>query len=98
MAPQTRVPVHTVGQKRWFSIPIMVVFETHHARKHGVGSGMAPQTRLPLHIMGPKKCFWIPEMVVFEAHYAKTYSLGSGVALNTHTSAHHGPEKVFFDT
>ena len=39
VAPQTRKPLHTMGQKRCFWIPNMVVFEMHHAKKYAVGSG-----------------------------------------------------------
>ena len=52
-------------------MPKMVVFEAHHVKKYGVGSGVAPQTPLPLHTMGQKSCFWMPKIVVFETHYAK---------------------------
>ena len=67
--PKTRV--HTVGQKTCFWIPKRVVFETHHVKKYGLGSGVAPQTRIPLHTLGQKSCFWRPKMVVFETHHAK---------------------------
>ena len=77
----------------------MVVPETHHAKKYGMGSGVAPQTPIPLHIMGQKRCFWIPELEVFETQHAKKTRHGFwGGAPNTHTFAHHGPEKVFLDT
>ena len=81
VAPQTRIPLHTLGQKRCFWIPKMVVFETHHATKYALGSGVAPQTRISLHTMGQKKCFCVPKMVVFETHHAKKNCVGSGVAL-----------------
>jgi hypothetical protein len=32
VVPQTRIPLHTLAQKRCFWIPKMVVFETHHAK------------------------------------------------------------------
>ena len=71
VAPQTRIPLDTVGLKRCGWVPKMVVFETHHAKTYSLGSGVAAQTRIPLHTMGPKRCFWIPKMVVFETHHAR---------------------------
>ena len=71
VAPQTCIPLHTMGQKRCFWIPKVVVFQTHHAKKYAVGPGVAPQTRIPLHTMGQKRCFWIPKMVVFETHHER---------------------------
>ena len=71
VAPQTRIPLHTTGQKRCFWIHKMAVFETHHAIKYAVGSGVALQPPIPLHTMGQKRCFWVPRMMVFETHNAK---------------------------
>ena len=99
VAPQTRIPLHTLDQKRCFWIPKMVVFEMHYAKKYAMGSGVAPQPCIPLHTMGQMRCFWIPKMVVFEMHPAKKICYGFwGGAANMHTFAHHGPEKVFPDT
>ena len=66
----------------------MVVFETHHAKRHGVGSGVAVQTRIPLHTMGQKKRFWIPKTVVFETKHIKKHGMGSGVAPQTNITQH----------
>ena len=71
VAPRTRIPLHTTGQKRCLWIPEMVVFETQHAQKYAVGSGVAPQTRIPLQTLAQKRCFWIPKTVVFETHHTK---------------------------
>ena len=57
----------------------MVVFETHHAKKYAMGSGLTPQTPIPLHSTGQDRSFWIPKMVVVETHHAKKYAVGSGV-------------------
>ena len=77
----------------------MGVFEMDDAKKYCLGSGLAPKTPIPLHTIGQKRCFWIPGMAVFEMDSAKKILLGFwGGAPSTHTSAHHGPEKVFLDT
>ena len=73
-----------------------MLFETHRAKKCGVGSGVAPQTHIPLHTMGQKKCFWMPEMVVFETHEAKQYGVGSGVAPQTRIPLHTVGQKRCF--
>ena len=70
LALRTRIPLRTMGQKRCFWIPKMVVFETHHAKRYAVGPRVALQTRIPVHTLGQKRCFWMPEMVLFEAHHA----------------------------
>ena len=49
--------VHTIGQKQCFWIPEMVVFERHHAKRYGVGSGVAPQTRITVHTVGLERSF-----------------------------------------
>ena len=50
VAPRTRIPVHTVEQKRCFWIPKMVVFETHHTQKKSCGFwGGAPNTQTTAH-------------------------------------------------
>ena len=62
VAPQTRMPVHTLGLKRYFWIPKMVVFETHLATTLGSGVvlgnfgfwGGAPSTHIFAH-HGPEK-------------------------------------------
>ena len=59
----------------------MVVFQTHHAKRYAVGSGLALQTRIPLHTLAQKRSFWIPKMVVFETNHAKRYAVGSVVTL-----------------
>ena len=98
VAPQTPIPLHTTGQKRCFWIPKMVVFETHHARKNGVGSGVAPQTCIPLHTMGQKKISGYLKWWCLKHTMPKICCGFWGGAPNTHTSAHHGPEKLFLDT
>ena len=57
VAPQTPIPLHTMGQKRCFWIPKLEVFEKHHARKYVMDFGVAPQTRIALHTTGQKKVF-----------------------------------------
>ena len=57
VAPQTPIPLHTMGQKRCFSIPGMGLFELDIAKKYCLGSVGAPQTPIPLHTIGQKRCF-----------------------------------------
>ena len=64
VAPQTRIPLHTMGHKRCFWIPKMVVFKTHNAKKYAVGPEVAPQTRIPLHTMDQKRCSWMPKKML----------------------------------
>ena len=59
------------SQKGCFWIPKMVLIEMHHAKEHGVSSGVALQTLIPLHTVGQKRCFWIPKTEVFDTHHAK---------------------------
>ena len=79
-----------------FFIPRMVMFETHHAKKYAMGSGVAPQRHIPLHTTGQKRCFRIPEMVVFATHHAKKYGVGSGVAPQTSIPLHTTSQKRCF--
>ena len=88
--PNHSEPLHTMGQKKCFWIPRTGVFETHHANKCGVGSGVAPQTGIPVDTMGQKKCFWIPRMVVFVTHRAKKYGVGSCMFLPTPCTSSEG--------
>ena len=79
VAPQTRIPLHTMGPKRYSWIPKIVVFETHTAKTYSLGSGLVARTRIPLHTMGAKRCFWMPKMVI-EMHHAKKEAVGFVVA------------------
>ena len=57
VAPQTRMPVHTVAQKSYVWIPQMVVVETHHAKKVWCGClGGAPNTHTSAHHGREKVC------------------------------------------
>ena len=76
----------------------MGVFETKHAKKYCVGSGLALETPIPAHTKGQKSCLWIPRMGVFETHRAKNVVRFWAGAANSHACAHHGSQKMFLDT
>ena len=94
-APTTQTTAR-YGPERCFLISKMVVFETHHSKKYGLGSGVAPQTRIPLHTMGSKRYFWMPKKVVFETHHAKKHGVGFGVAPRTPLPLHTMGQKICF--
>ena len=57
VAPKTRIPLHTMNQKKCFWIPKMVVFERHSAKQYVVRSGVALQTHVPVHAVASKGVF-----------------------------------------
>ena len=71
VAPQTPIPLYSIGRQTCFWILGMVVCEMYNTKKYCLGSGVALQTPIPLYPIGQQRCFWIPRMVVFEMHNAK---------------------------
>ena len=59
------------ARKAGFWIPRMGVFETHHAKKYCVGSGLALQTPMPLHTTGQTTCFGYLESVCLKCTMPK---------------------------
>ena len=98
--PQTPIPLYPTGQKRWFCVPRMGMFELHNAKKYIFGFwGGAPNTHTSVRTSWARKsvfgyrgwgCLkWTMPNILF--------GLWCG-APNTHNSAHHRPEEVFLDT
>ena len=55
-APQTPIPLYSVGEQRFFLDAWVVVSEMHNAKKK-MGCGVAPHTPIPLYSIGQQKCF-----------------------------------------
>ena len=89
------MPLHTMGQKKFFLIPGMGVVGINSAKKYCLGSEVALQKPMPLHTMGQKRYVgWL----CLKWTVPEKLSWFLGGAPNSHASAHHGPEKVFLDT
>ena len=85
VAPQPLIPLHTMGQQKYFWIPGTGVFATGNANLFCLGCGVAPHTHAALHTRLRKRWFWIPGMGLFAMDNVKEYCFGSGVASQTHT-------------
>ena len=86
VAPQTPIPLYTIGKQRCFWLPRMGVFELHNAKKCCLGSGLAPQTPISLYPLASKGVCGYLGWGCFELHDAKKLFGFWGGALNTHTS------------